>query len=99
MFIVGLDLSNLYPGLCISDNFETFEFISIVNDRNMSYVNKTFLLELETSCHDFTIKFLEPHEKKTKEYFELERVKLLNSIGLETAINAEIIKNVNSHDA
>lgn len=99
MKIIGLDFSNRYPGICISDNFNTFDFISVVNSKDLSNVNKNFLIDTETKCDDFFISFTDPSSLKSSElYYENERLKLLNYTALANKIISEIKKVVNGHD-
>lgn len=98
MHIIGIDFSTRYPGICISDGFKSFDFISIVNT-HMSGANREFLESSEGRVSNFFFNQLDHIKTRdSKYYYENERSKIINYRALIQKVISEIIKSVGSHN-
>lgn len=85
MYIIGVDYSLNFPSICISRDFLSFEFLSIVNTKNISNVHKEFLLKTEARLPSFDVGFLDG-VTKSAQYHVNERSKLLNYIEMTNSL-------------
>ena len=92
MYVVGIDLSINYPGICISDNFETFEFIGIVNNPRISAVNLNYLLSEPKRYDGVSILNISENRVTHPTYHVNERNKLINFHRITSTIINEIFK-------
>jgi hypothetical protein len=98
MKIIGIDYSNTSPGICVSNNFETFDFISIINNNYLSNIHTEFVRDAKGSCSDFFVKELNPiNERKSEHYHENERSKAVNISAVTNSLISEI-KVMTSND-
>ena len=77
MHIIGLDLSINYPALCISENFETFEFVGFINDPRISNVSLQYVLTESAKYDGVTLTHIAEPRKTCETYHQNERRKLL----------------------
>ena len=91
MYVVGIDFSLRYPSLCVSRDFEQFEFVGIVNTK-MSKVNWDFLAEASSKYADVDFANIAEEHERSDVYHVNERVKLLNFVKIAGRVVFEIKK-------
>lgn len=92
MFVVGLDLSINYPAICVSENFETFDFVGIINDPKISNVRLNYV-NAETPKYDGVYVIDISDDRVTDPTYHVnERRKLVNFHRITSAIVSEIYK-------
>lgn len=92
MHVVGLDLSINSPALCVSDNFETFDFVGIVNNPRISGVNLGYLLSEPGKYDGVYVTDISEPRIADKVYHVNERKKLCNFHRITSTIVSEILK-------
>lgn len=93
MIIVGIDFSINHPGVCISYDFKTFEWLGVCNTKNSKKKSK-FLEDLQLAYEG--VSFLDLGEKDVKgnTYSSTESKKLENMVKLSNHIKDWIIKRL-----
>jgi len=94
MYIIGIDFSINYPSACISNNFKDFKFLSVINDKKVSLVKKSFIIDKSDLYTDITIKTTNSDRNIGTEYHVKERNKLVNAIELVNKLVIETKKNI-----
>lgn len=97
MNIIGIDFSILYPGICISKDFNEFKWIGITNNK-ITKKDSSFIEDTLIAYKDLDIIQLGERQKKSTEYHINERQKLQNYVRLTDIIVEEIRKNTTSKD-
>lgn len=91
MNIIGIDFSILYPGICISTDFNSFKWIGFTNTK-ITKKDSRFIEDVNSSYSNLKIIELGERPGKTKQYHINERLKLSNFIKLTDNIINEIQK-------
>lgn len=93
MIIIGIDFSIRYPSLCISTDFEDFQFATVVNTK-VSDKRRKEVAELLGDITDVSIDYPINHVSMTDDTYHIEqRNKTLNYIRLIQSI----LNNINQH--
>ena len=94
MKIIGLDYSNNSPGLCVSHDFRTFDFVSITARHSISKKNEAFLHDATGEIEGYHCSFVDLNPTRaSRHYYENERLKTLNGVTIKRAISSEITKS------
>lgn len=97
MVIVGLDLSIRFPGICVSHDFKTFEFIAVVNDPKITGPSLSFLSEMKYTYSDIDFKILPANRPAAKDaYYVKEREKTVMFDAIATTVAQEAMKCIGS---
>lgn len=97
MNIIGIDFSILYPGICISKDFNEFKWIGITNNR-ITKKDSSFIEDNSLTYKNLNIIQLGERQKKSTQYHINERQKLQNYEKLTDVIVDEIKKETTSTD-
>lgn len=97
MNIIGIDFSILYPGICISTDFNSFKWIGFTNTK-ISKKESLFIEDVNLNYPGLNIIELGERPKKNTQYHINERLKLTNFINLTTNIINEIQKQTKGTD-
>jgi len=97
MNIIGIDFSILYPGICISTDFNSFKWIGFTNTK-ISKKESRFIEDVNSNYPNLNIIELGERPKKDNQYHINERLKLTNFIRLTNHIVNEIQKQTQSTD-
>jgi len=97
MNIIGIDFSILYPGICISKDFNEFKWIGLTNNK-ISRKESSFIEDSSLVYKNINILQLGERLKKSDSYHINERQKLQNYEKLTNHIVEEIRKNTTSLD-
>jgi Holliday junction resolvasome RuvABC endonuclease subunit len=76
MYVIGIDLSKNYPAMCVSEDFEHFEFIGYINDWKMSNVNLNYVITETSKYENVTINHIAENSSTDSIYHVNERTKL-----------------------
>jgi Holliday junction resolvasome RuvABC endonuclease subunit len=97
MKLIGIDFSILYPGFCVSDNFNSFHHFAVTNNKLTKKYDK-YLDDINQQYKGVTIAKLGERPAKDKQYHINERNKLQNFDALTDLIIEELEKLVTSKD-
>lgn len=97
MNIIGIDFSILYPGICISTDFNSFKWIGFTNNK-ITKKDSRFIEDVNSKYPNLNVIELGERPKKDKQYHINERLKLTNFIRLTNHIVTEIKKQTKSTD-
>lgn len=97
MNIIGIDFSILYPGICISTDFNRFKWIGFTNTK-ISKKDSLFIEDVNSSYPNLKLIELGERPKKDAQYHINERQKLTNFIRLTNNIVQEIEKQIETTD-
>lgn len=96
MHIIGLDLSINYPALCISEDFNTFEFVGFINDPRISNVSLQYILTESKKYEGVTLTHIAEPRKTCETYHLNERRKLLLFHRITSALSLTIRSMLNT---
>lgn len=96
MIFVGVDLSINYPGICISHDFQSFEFAGIINDKSISNVAKNAIDDVTCMYDGVDVTCIAEKSHRSSIYHVSEREKLANAIRVSMAVIKRIRKSSNS---
>jgi len=91
MNIIGIDFSILYPGICISTDFNSFKWIGFTNTK-ITKKDSRFIEDVNSLYSNLKLIELGERPAKNKQYHINERLKLSNFIKLTDNIINEIQK-------
>jgi len=97
MNIIGIDFSILYPGICISTDFNSFKWIGFTNTK-ITKKETRFIEDVNSLYPNLKLIELGERPKKNTQYHINERLKLTNFIRLTNHIVHEIENQVGDTD-
>jgi len=98
MKIIGIDFSILYPGFCISEDFNSFQHFAITNNK-LTKKDSSYFEDLNLEYKGVNILQLGERPKKADQYHINERQKLKNFDALTDHIISQLSTYVPSRDA
>ena len=97
MNIIGIDFSILYPGICISTDFNSFKWIGFTNTK-ITKKDSRFIEDVNSIYSNLKLIELGERPKKASQYHVNERLKLTNFIKLTNHIVHEIEQQTGTTD-